>query len=279
MALVRPIPNLDDAKTRASNKRYRVKVTNLETIASAMYEVSVSASGRMVDPRRGWATVLFTRLCVLVTSLRRQLPELSNDPGESDRWDLSSVAAICRMILECCLLFYYLGVEEISDEEARDRINLFHLHDCTARISLFTNLFPSPEQVEGMKKQREELLERFSESALLASKTERQKNHLLRGDKVMFVIQDDVLDSLGEDKGVFRGFYEVLSAHVHSYPLAYHRMMMGGRGDGIENNAEKDWMGIVVEYTSGFLSRATTQMLGLFDDIPDPRLKGVTVRR
>lgn len=140
---------------------------------------------------------------------------------------------------------------------------------------MFTNLIPNKEEAEGFEKERADLLDRFNGSALLAAKTEKQRNHLLRGDKVMFVIQDEVLASLGEDRTIFRAMYEVLSSHVHSYPLAYHRMLTGGRGDGVENNPEKDWMMIMLEYVRPFLARAVTQMLQLFPDIPDPRLRGI----
>jgi hypothetical protein len=274
MALIKPREDHDSARSRRSNKFYREAKTNFGTVLTGMYAVSHAAAGRQVDQRRLWATVLFTRLCVVSTSLQRLLPEPAKSADESDAWDLSSVAAIVRMILECCLLFHYLGVEEVSEDEAADRINLFHLHDLTARVSMFQNLLQNQEEAKRGEEIRATLLERFEKSALLASKTERQRAHLLRGDKVMFVIQDDVIAKMGVDRTEFRAWYEVLSAHIHSYPFAYHRSLEGGRGIGVENNPEKDWITLALSYVTSFLARTLTQMISLYPDIPDPRLKG-----
>jgi hypothetical protein len=275
MALVKgPRKDHDSEVTKRSNVEYRREVANFKVILQAMYDVSIATSGRHVDLQRGWGSTLFTRLVGLGTSLRRLLPELAKSADESDYWDFSSVATISRVIVECCLLFYYLGVEKVGEEEWRDRLNLVHLHDCTARISMFRNLFDDEAQAEAFEVQRAELLARFEGSALLASKTPRQRKHLLKGDMVMFGIQDDVLKSLNEDRPKFRAWYEVLSSHAHSYPLAFHRMVDDERGKGVENNTEKNWTSMTLHFVSGFLARATTQMLSLFPDVEDPRLRG-----
>lgn len=170
-------------------------------------------------------------------------------------------------------MFFYLGVQETSDSERRDRINLIHLHDCTARISMFRNLFGDENEALGFEAQRDDLKKRFDNSELMASKTEKQRNHLLRGDKVIFVIQDEVLNAMGMDIVEFRSWYEVLSSHLHSFPLAFHRMLIDGFGNGIENNHEKDWTTASLEYLQPILAKAVTQMLSLFPDIPDPRME------
>lgn len=263
---------VDKALIKVLNPEYDAAVANFERILSAMYTVSNAASGRKVDPKRGWASVLFTRLCTVSTSLKKVIQKLALSEYESDYWDYSSVAILTRSILECCLLFYYLGVEDISEAEWRDRLNLIHLHDCTARISLFRNMLHDEEEARKLEGEREKLLKPFEHSELLASKPEKQRRHLLRGDKMMFAIQDDILEAMGLDKAFFRAWYEVLSSHVHNYPFSFHRMVVDGRGDGVENDVEKLWITESLSYLSNFLARSLTQMLQLFPDIQDPRL-------
>ena len=136
----------------------------------------------------------------------------------------------------------------------------------------FSICFTTRHRALELAAERKELLQRFERSALLAAKSPKQRRHLLRGDKVMFSIQDEVVEAMGVDKVEFRAGYEVLSSHVHSFPLAFHRMLMDGRGTGVENDIEKVWTSTTLDYLQGFLARAATQMLGLFPDVPDPRL-------
>jgi hypothetical protein len=135
-------------------------------------------------------------------------------------------------------------------------------------------LFKNEAEARKFEKTQEDLRRRFEGSTFLSSKGERERNHLLRGDKVMFVIRRDVLASMAVDPLEFRAWYEVLSSHLHSYPLAFHRTLLDGRGDGVENNIDKAWIAMTVDYVRGFLARALTQMLSLFPDIADPRLPG-----
>ena len=275
MSLLKKRTDLRKPRTQKSNAAYKTAVDNFRTTLDSMYAVSIAAAGRNAGEKRAWASALFTRLCALSTSVNRLLPEISDDADESDHWDFSAIASLTRAVLECHLMFFYLGVEETSEEERRDRINLIHLHDCTARISLFRNLFGDEKQAVGFEVQREELRARFDNSAMMATKTEKQKAHLLRGDKVMLVIQDEVLNSMGMNVVEFRSWYEVLSSHLHSFPLAFHRMLTDGFGNGVENNREKDWTTATLRYLQSFLSKAVTQMLGLFPDIPDPRMRAI----
>jgi hypothetical protein len=278
MALRKPRQDIDTPRTRRSNAEYLTTTRNFASVYAAMCKVSIATADRYVDPRRGWASVLFTRLCTLCTSLNRLIAVPAKTEMDSDYWDYSSVATITRSILECYLLFHYLCAEPIDEEEFRDRLNLIHLHDCNARIALFRNLMGDEKQAIGFETTRAELLLRFDNSSFLKGKTERQRRHLLRGDKVMFEIQDEVLQRMGVDIGKFRAWYEVLSSHAHSYPLSFHRMLLDGRGNGVENNTEKDWTSLTLQYLHSFLARAVTEMLSLFPDVPDPRLSGLKPR-
>lgn len=273
MALVAPRKDVRSARTKRDNALYRRAATSHDTVWNAMIDVSLACAGRLVGDRETWGSALFTRLCVLNASLSRALPEPHNDPHSSDHWDYSAIAGLSRMILECCLLFHYLTVEDVSDEERRDRINLLHLHDCTARIALHRSLFGNEKEAKKFEIVQAELVARFDNSKLLEGKSEKQKKHLLRGERVMFEIQDTVLVSMDVDITKFRAWYEVLSSHIHSYPLAWHRALFDGRGNGVENNIEKEWITMILTYLQPFLARAVSGMLKLFPDVADPRLR------
>ncbi len=264
----------EPARIQAEMEReYRQAVANFATTIIAIQTISRASAGRQAGPKRAWASVLFTRICTYSISIQRLIPTLATDgAAEDEHWDLSSIATLTRSILECSLLFYYLGVQDVAEDEWADRMNLIHLHDCSARIPLFQHLLPNPSEVEKFEKVQIELRARLEASPRISQLPEPRRNHLLRGDKVTFEIQDDILAAMGVDRDIFRAWYRVLSAHTHSYPLAFHRMIEGDRGRGVEGRVDRNWITYTLEYLQGFLARAATQMLSLFPDVPDPRL-------
>lgn len=265
--------DLGDVAERARLvNEYKSSVQIFSKGLEAAKAVSVACSGRLAGARLSWASVLFTRICVLSASYSGLLAETTEDANESEFWDLSSSAGVARIILECCLLFYYLGVENVPHDLWRDRVNLMHLHDCTARAAMFRTLLDSEDKALEFDAERERLVERLESSDFLQKIPERQRKHLLRGDRVMFEIQDDVLARMKVDIPIFRAWYSVLSAHVHTYPLAFHRNVANARGAGVENGGEMVWIASINRYVAEFLARATTQMLSLFPDVQDPRL-------
>jgi hypothetical protein len=107
--------------------------------------VSQLAGGRKTDERRWWASLLFTRLCVTAMSLLKILPEsplerLSLEhrynPLES-HWDFTAVAVLARTLFENHLTLFYLGLEDVDEDEWFSRLNLMQLHDHFSRKATF----------------------------------------------------------------------------------------------------------------------------------------------
>jgi hypothetical protein len=259
------------AQTKAFNRELLAKYKSYNMLLEGMIDVSRSTAGIYSEAKSGWASAYFTRLCVLGRSLSRILPLPSDEVEKSDHWDLSSIAMISRSVLDCCLLFFYLGIEETSAELWKDKLNLFHLHDCTARASMFRFLMQDEKQATAIEAFRVELVEKIGNSTLLAGKSEREKQHILKGKTVSIHIQDDILNNMGVDLQPFRAWYEYMSAHVHSFPMATHRMLDDNRGNGLENDLEKVWISGILGFLIPFLGRALTQYLSISPGVMDPR--------
>ena len=98
-----------------------------------------------------------------------------------------------------------------------------------------------------------------------------QRAHLLRGNSAVMLTQDEILQRMGlssETLRHFRGLYRLLSAQVHSTPLAFYRVGEE-RGRGLENSADKNQIALGIEAAAECLRLATKDMLGTFPDIPE----------
>ena len=238
-----------------------------ETVFKAIC-LSQATAGRYVELKRGKASILFTRLCVSGTSLLRISPE-NKSPLEN--WDWAAVASLARGILECYLTFYYLTVEEVDEDEWFTRLNLMHLHDCTARIEMFSHLKNiGSENVDkdlsGFQEQRVELIQRISGRRHFNTFPGKQQKHFLKGKSAFLLSQDEILERMDEDVKAFRFFYHFLSLQTHTFPASFYRVEEHGHGRGVENDKEKSYIAMTLEYINGMFERAVQDMVTLFPD-------------
>ena len=92
---------------------------------------SRAAIGLDAGLKRFWASVLFTRLCIIGTSLLWVCPR-SKVNALGKHWDFTSVGSLIRNLYECTLFFMYFTAES-SEPEWRAKLKLMQLHDSMER--------------------------------------------------------------------------------------------------------------------------------------------------
>jgi len=259
--------SLDDLKALAPlelTQRYNLFRSRFRIQHKRAVQISKGAGGLISkSAREYWASVLFTRFAVTTGSASCLLP--SAEPRA--HWDFSAFASIVRNLVECYLLFYWLCVEPVSEEQAEARLVLLDLYDHGARRRLFANS-QEPDLVQA------DLVRRFEENIILTALPEKRKRELLRGDKLPFV-QDNIVDAMGDDRTQFRFLYRFLSQHTHTGPIAFYRMSEHDRGRGVESQAEKQYFVIVLDFAIDLVQSASADMLALFPGAED-RGKGIS---
>lgn len=208
-----------------------------------------------------YASVLFTRICVTASSILLILP-LDTD----DHWDFASAASLVRNLIECNLVFFYLCVDKISGNEWGCRWNILNLHDCTARIRLFT-LLNVKENIDKYEKHAADLKLRLEKNKYFNSLPEKKKKELLKGRTSFIKTQDEIVTSMGIDKNNFRCLYEFLSHQIHSLPLSFYNMGEGNRGRGIYSKIEEDYTKMILIQTMEFLNLAERDMNLIFSTV------------
>lgn len=218
------------------------------------------------DGRKFWASVLFTRLVVTAHSVLHMAPRTAPIPDRHAHWDFSAVASLSRNLAECYFMFFYLCIDETpAEDEWLTRLNLIQLRDNTARREMFSDWDPNDVQLAGFGDHHDDLTKKLRSRKFFQNLPERLQAELLKGKKALLLTQDEILERMGEESGVFRGLYRLFSAHTHSMPLSFYRMS-DGRGRGVENSIDKSEMSGALEMASGFLERAIAEMLKLFPE-------------
>jgi hypothetical protein len=243
---------------------YSSSLANFSITLEKAIATSHSAAFRKVDERRYWAAILFTRLCVISTSILHLCP---TSKLNGIHWDFGSVASLCRNAFECALTFYYLGVEDIPDEEWKARRIVMQLHDCMSRLRMFRDFDSNDVQLQKFEEQANELRSALRANAFFLNLPESQRNKLLKGGHANILSREEILQRMGDTWTGNNGLYKFYSAQTHSFPMGFYRMVDQNRGRGIENEIEKGYIGGALAYNAITLKQCTDYLQNLFADV------------
>ena len=248
-------------------EEYNESLKRFDTVISAATAISQGAADRpSPTSRHYYASVLFTRLCANGISLLYISPRSRLVKPIFEHWDFAAIASLSRNLIDCYLTFYYLCVDEISQDEWDCRWNVFNLHDCLRRRKLFEHFGSSPEELASWDECAEELRSRLTNNPFFCSLRRHLQSDCLKAKSAFLLSQDDLIARMGLNVSKFRGYYVFLSSQVHSYPLGFYRTGEGDRGRGLENEVEKGYIEWALTSAKFFVRRASKEMIKLFPD-------------
>lgn len=246
------------------NDCYVDNVKNYQKTLEISKRISNKIGGRFVDERKGWASILFTKLCTTGNSLFLLAPHNSLT-NQEDHWDYSSMFSLTRNLMECYQTFFYLCIENISKNEYILRKKLFDYHDLTSRKKLFS-LMHDHKQTEEDERIEEFVIKELKENELFKTLPEKQQSAYLKGDKAFFITREDIEERFGNDRNAFKMYYKLLSSNTHSYPMGFYRIQGAGRGTGLKTPVEEGYSSLALKIANDYLMKALKNILSLFPD-------------
>lgn len=248
-----------------SLQAYRRALIAMDVATCEAAAVSQRVSGRMAAPYAGYATTVFTRVCVHATALMKAAPLSRWARSEFYVWDLSSVAAQARAIFEGDLLLEYIARPPESDEEWIARLNVMHLNDCCRRIKLMGYLGGGT-QADQLREQGEEIRDQLRANDWFAQLEPHRQKSLLTGESLTIEARDSLLVRVGWDKDEFRAIWLLLSQYIHILPLSFYRMEPNGRGTGVHNDTDQGYLCMILGLCAQSVGGCTDRIVKLFPD-------------
>lgn len=255
---------MDTAKV--SEELYSSALRDFSTVVEQAIATSHAIANRRVDERRALASVLFTRLCVLSVSITSLCPGSKLNPC-GRHWDFSAVASLNRNLFEGALLLFYFAFDEVGDVEWEARLKVMQLHDCLSRLHMFRDLGNNDEELPAFEKQAEELRAVLMKNAHFMNLESSRRKKLLNGGQTAILTLHEIFEKSGGDWTGHWGLYRFWSAQTHSFPLGYYRSVEQGRGRGVENDAEKAYIGGALAVSVHTVKACTDKIQHLFSGI------------
>ncbi len=231
---------------------YRKALQRYSTAVEHASISSICVKGLDAGPQRYWASVIFTRLVALASNVLFICPEsILNKDGLV--WDFGSLAALIRGVFETILMIFYLGLDELSEDDWKLRINVVHLNDCTERIRLFYNL-GSYEQLGGLIPTAVWLRDKVRTNPSYKSLSSQTQKDLLCGEKPTIFGKKQMIVRLGQNSDEVLSYYRFVSNYVHNFPFGFHRTGLHGR-DGTINLVDITYYAQALDFGAQWLER------------------------
>jgi hypothetical protein len=220
------------------------------------------------EGRHFYASVLFVALITRGVSLLHLAPYSPWAAKKIEHWDYASMTGVVRTMIELRAAFHYLCADPCSQDEWYCRWNLFNLHDCVARIRLFTAQ-KNDQQVVEFEVQAEELRERLRANSFFQALDPKQHKKLLHGQTAYLLPLETLMEKAGMEVDTFRMLYILFSTHVHALPMSFYRL--GGdnpeRGRGLPSPAEEGYSSLCLTLAATLIVASREEMHALFDGL------------
>jgi hypothetical protein len=251
---------------KESQGLYSSALGEFSAIVEQAIATSHATANRRVDERRALASVLFTRLCVLSVSIISLCPRSKLNPG-TKHWDFSAVASLSRNLFEGALLLFYFAFDDVEEVEWEARLKVMQLHDCVSRLHMFRDLGNNDEDLPEFERQAEELRTVLMKNSHFMNLDSSRRKKLLNGDRTTILTLHEIFEKSGGDWSGHWGLYRFWSAQTHSFPLGFYRSVEQGRGRGVENDAEKAYIGGALAVSVHTVKACTDRMQHLYSGI------------
>jgi hypothetical protein len=268
-------PTLDDivdggAWGAEPSESYVDALNLLDTVARQCLAISQAYRGIPGSAGHFYASVLFTTMLTRTVSLLMLAPHSNWASKVIEHWDYSSASNIARSLLETRLMFQYLCVDSVTDAEWQCRWNLLNLHDCERRIRLFGALQSlSPDcapEVIAFRGHRQELEARLNSNSYFQALPDKRRAELLKAKSPYLHAQECIAERAGIAVAEYRYLQVLWSAHVHSLPMAFLRMGLGGadRGTGLPSPVEEGQTSLCLKLVAKWLGEVADAYAQMF---------------
>ena len=231
-----------------------------------LFASSRAGAHRYVPLHIGYASKVLIKLCTHAGALMRGLPKSRWGNTECEFWAFSEFAPHCRSIFETQLLFWYLLKTPLNEDELKARVNVMHLNDCCGRIKMLKEIWSANEQATYVA-QAEELRDRLSTNNWFVALPPKLQGRLLSGEYLTISTRDELLAEVGWDRREFYLLWHTLSQYIHALPVSFYRMESSGRGTGVENDADRGHLCLMLELCTQAVSKCTDRWVEIFPDV------------
>ena len=251
-----------------TEKEYHEALIDLNHLIKASFKLSFWLKDLTGDTRKQIAAILFAKINLCALSITKLLPpdcaSVVGEEIEKERFcDVSSVASLCRNLIEASNRLFYFSVEQIPIDEAKMRLNIYEYSGAYAHKGILKFLHGSPEVLIQIENDIARLKADLENSPAFQKLPRNVKRRILNGQQAQTVSHAQIAKRREHNEDVFRADRQYLSSHVHSDAFSLLDLAMGKSGGPMTDEMREALVAMVHRATQ-YLALTLLDMNSLF---------------
>ena len=248
--------------------KYRACIRDFDAILEHARAVSASLAGLTPNSvHLGYAEQIYVKLIVHGITLRTLAPHPTKR-RVGELWDLGSMCAVARCLIEALDALLYISDTGPTQEERDFRLQLWLLHDQTRRSKMLNAIGSTHQQADEIRLGASERTASIQTHPYFANLKPNHRKSICEGDPPVFHLsQRERCVAKALDYNYFNTATMHLSQYVHTLPHSVHQLFEFKAG----NPDLLHLMSLPFQYTLPFICAAAAEMQTLFPDrTPEP---------
>lgn len=243
---------------------YSQTIETLENLFKFVFKLSNDTHGRSVETRREEVgSFIFTKIGLHAHSILRLTPQSSfNQPDKNlEIWDNTSIAVLARALIEAYYIFFYMAIEDISQEEMEFRFLLWDYHSENRRLKKLMAIGSKNQALELLAKNVDHLKRAVKDHQYFNMIDHRRHRKIIKGDVPILLTNKKIAEKAGIDPNYHEATYNLLSSYIHTFPFSISQISA-------INDTEQilELMEVVLNECIGYLCFAIRDFVILFPD-------------
>jgi len=245
-----------------TREKYEEEIEKYDLLLKAAISVSRASGGIETSTRYIRSTQIFTRMMVMAYTFFRLLPGNPMTHDYNEHWDWPSVASVARNFLEAYLHFFYIGVDDVSENEVDFRLKAMWFHLNSEKYRLYKG-GSSEIDLSEFEKNLPAEKKRLQQHPFFKKLNKDHRRRVLSGKSGTYMTKQQLMARLPFRSDELTWMYRHFSNEVHSTAFAFNSLS-NERGRGDENPAERGYTISACCLVRKYLSAAVMFMAEIF---------------
>ena len=243
--------------------KYKAALREFDAVLEYSRAVSTSLVGTTADDRHvSYGEQIFVKLLSHCVTLRRLAPDPTRATA-GELWDLASMSAVARCVIDAHDAFVYVVLGSVAPAERALRLRLWELHDKSRRLKMLAAIGSTDPLNGELRSEAERLLCEVKGDPFFSSLSPDVRRKIEHDDPPPYYLtQRERCAKFGVNFDYYNAVTMQLSQYVHTLPFAVHQLFAFQASD----PESLLLMSLPLQYALPFLSRVTDEMRQLFPD-------------
>jgi len=211
---------------------------------------------------------MFAKINLCALSITKLLPpdseSIVGDTIARERFcDVSSIASLCRNLIEASNRLYYFAVERVTVNEVTMRLKIHEYHAVNAHRAFLDFLNGDEAQCKELDDELLGLKTQLQQMTEFQNLPTPVKKRILGGKQGEALSQAEIAARRGRSEDAFRADYKYLSSHIHSDAFSLLDLTIGKAGGPMTEESRERLVAMTREATN-YLALTLLDMNALF---------------